>query len=143
MSSDQDQSSRDQPGSSQSFGDLPQRQQQQHFQSQPSPHHDNEVRFLFESHNPLPLPDHDDHIDGVDPTYVSPHFVFRPKPGSTPEEAIQQRLKFEESVRDWINYEEHLQRIEQDRLADLENGGPRVRMNFEAPDNMPEPDREP
>lgn len=111
--------------------------------NQPSDESNEEVRFLFENNQPIPLPDHDDHIEGVDPTYLSPNFVFRPKPGATLEEAVQQRLKFEESVRDWIDYEEQLQRLEQERLAAFENGGPRVRMNFDAPDNMPDPDREP
>jgi hypothetical protein len=102
-----------------------------------------EVRFLFENRQPLPLPDHDEHIDGVDPTYLNPNFVFRPRPGSTYEEAVQQRLKFEEHIRNWIEYEEEITRIERERIAALENGGPRVQMNFMAPDNMPDPDREP
>ena len=89
------------------------------------------------------MPDHDDHIDGVDPTFVSPNFVFRPRPGSTPVEAVQQRLKYEEHIRSWIAYEEQLVQNEQARLASLENGGPRVRLNFDAPENMPNPDREP
>jgi hypothetical protein len=123
-------------------------QHQPHFQHQPGTSHphdedDEEVRFLFENTQPLPLPDHDDHIEGIDPTYLNPNFVFRPKPGITPDEAVRQRLKFEEEIRNWINFEEQLARIEQERVAALENGGPRVRMNFEAPDNMPDPDREP
>jgi hypothetical protein len=141
MSNQQNQPPQNQPGTS--SGDLPQQQlQQQHLQPQPEPH-DDEVRFLFENNISLPLPDHDDHIEGVDPTYVRPNFVFRPRPGSTHIEAVAQRLKFEEEIRNWIHYEEELKRLEQERVAAVENGGPRVPINFDAPDNMPDIDREP
>jgi hypothetical protein len=122
---------------------LPNQEQSEVQQSSQPSEDGEEVRFLFENSQPLPLPDHDEHIEGLDPTYLNPNFVFRPRAGSTLEEAVQQRLKFEEEIRNWIQYEEELSRTEQERMEALENGGPRVQMNFEAPDNMPDIDREP
>ena len=147
----QPQQDQSQPGPSRSVGDQPPLDHQpgpnltqaSHVPSSLQDKDDDEVRFYFEDRPMLPLPNHDDHIEGVDPTYVSPNFVFRPRLGSTPDEAVAQRLHYEESIRNWIEYEEELKRREQERVAALANGGPRVPMNFDAPANMPNPNREP